>query len=222
MLVEQAAVSFRLWNPDLPDPLPSDGPARHALYTALRRAILARSPLNLVLTGFMGSGKTTVGRALARRLGVEFTDLDDVIEAAVGRTVPEIFRDAGEPAFRRLEREALVSLARPTRTRVVATGGGALLSDGAAEAAHDGRGLTVLLDASIGAILERVKGGEGRPLLAGHDPEPRVRALWTERRPRYLAAADAAVPADGPVERVVDGILMALGLEEEPAGGGNP
>ena len=77
-----------------------------------------------------------------------------------------------------------------------------------------------MLDASIGAILERVAGDGSRPLLAGPDPESRVRALWAERRPRYLAAADASVPADGPVERVVDDILMALGLEEGPVGGG--
>ncbi len=220
MLVEQAAISFRLWNPDLPDPLPPGDPARHALYAELRRAILHRSPVNLVLAGFMGAGKTTVGLALARRLDVSFSDLDGLVEAAAGRTVPEIFRDSGEVEFRRLERAALVSLARPDRTRVVSAGGGALLSDEAAAIVHEGRGLSVLLDASIGAILERVAGDGSRPLLAGPDPESRVRALWAERRPRYLAAADASVPADGPVERVVDDILMALGLEEGPVGGG--
>jgi shikimate dehydrogenase len=219
MLVEQGAVSFRLWNPDLPDPLPPGDPARVSLHAALRRAILSRSPLNLVLAGFMGSGKTTVGQALARHLDVEFIDLDALVEQRTGRTVPDLFRDAGEPAFRRLEREALASLACPDRTRIVATGGGALLSDEAVALVREGRGLTVLLDASIGAILERVGNGSGRPLLAGPDPEARAKALWTERRPRYLAAADAVVPADGSVARVVEDVLSALGLEPGPVGG---
>jgi shikimate dehydrogenase len=220
MLVEQAAVSFRLWNPDLPDPLPRGGEGRSILDRRLRTALLARSPFNLVLTGFMGSGKSTVGKVLARELDADFVDLDALVEARTGQTVPEIFAERGEAEFRRLEQEALRSLDEPRRLRVVATGGGALLTPESAARVHDGRGLVVLLDASIHAILKRVGSGEGRPLLSGPGAEERARELMLKRRPAYLAAADAVVMAGRPAKQVARSVRMALGLEDGPSQGG--
>ena len=216
MLVEQAAVSFRLWNPDLPDPLSRGGEGRRELDRRLRTALLARSPFNLVLTGFMGSGKSTVGKILARTLDADFLDLDALVEARAGKTVPEIFAGHGEPEFRRLEQEALRSLDAPTRLRVVATGGGALLTPESVARVHEGRGVVVLLDASIHAILKRVGNGDGRPLLSGSGAEERARELMQKRRPAYLAAADAVVMAGRPAKQVALSVRVALGLEDVP------
>ncbi len=216
MLVEQAAVSFRLWNPDLPDPLPGSGEGRRELDRRLRTALLVRSPFNLVLTGFMGSGKSTVGKVLARALDADFTDLDTLVEERTGQTVPELFANLGEPEFRRLEQEALRTLDAPTKLRIVATGGGALLTPESVRRVHEGRGVVVLLDASIHAILKRVGNGDGRPLLSGPGAEERARELMQKRRPAYLAAADAVVMAGRPAKQVALSVQVALGLEDLP------
>lgn len=165
---------------------------------------------NLILIGFMGSGKTAVGRLLARSLGREFVDLDARIEAATGRTIAELFREREEHGFRAIEARLVAEVACLTGC-VIATGGG-VVTDPANVAALRQRGLLVWLRASPETILARV-GGTAllRPLLDVPDPLARIRALLAEREPRY-AEADLAVDTDGrDVEAVVAEIVRRLG-----------
>lgn len=159
----------------------------------------------IVLIGFMGSGKTSVGREIARRTGAEFVDVDERIETASGRSVPEIFAGAGEPAFRELEREAIRE-AVSVPGRVIATGGGAFQDE-------ENRGLlraygpVVLLSVTPETVLARLAEDRTRPLLAAGDRERRIRELLAARLPGYRAA-DFAVAADGrTVEEVADAVL---------------
>ncbi|HYM68625.1 MAG TPA: shikimate kinase, partial [bacterium] len=133
---------------------------------------------NVVLIGFMGTGKTLVGRALASRLGRPFVDTDVLIEERAGRPIRRIFAEDGEAAFRRLESEVVAAVGEREGT-VIATGGGVVLSPG--NMAHLRRnGMIVGLRAEPSAILARVGGGADRPLL-GADPEASVRRLLAER-----------------------------------------
>lgn len=145
----------------------------------------ATTRANIVLTGFMGSGKTTVGRLLARRLGRRFVDTDDIIVERHG-PIAEIFARAGENDFRRIEAEVAVELAAE-QGLVIATGGRLMLDDANA-AALGGTGRVFCLNASVDEILARVLGdddGPVRPLLAGDDPADRVATLLAERSAGY-------------------------------------
>lgn len=163
---------------------------------------------NVVLVGFMGAGKSAVGRSLARRLGRLFVDTDREVERKAGRTIPAIFAAEGEPAFRALEREAIAETAARRRL-VVATGGGAP-ADPANLAALKASGLVVYLAARPETLLARVGTGEGRPVLAGGgDPTVRVRELLERREPAYRQA-DLVVETDHlAVAAVVSQVLKA-------------
>ncbi len=140
--------------------------------------------MNVVLTGFMGTGKSTVGRVLAERLGYTFVDTDTLIEQQHG-PIPEIFARVGEAAFRAFEAEVAATLAEGTH-QVIATGGRLMLDPDNA-AALGATGAVFALAASADEILRRVlgDGGSVRPLLAGDDPAGRVRSLLAERAPLY-------------------------------------
>lgn len=164
---------------------------------------------NILLTGFMGTGKSVVGRALAAELGREFVDTDQRIVDENG-PIPAIFAEHGEAAFRRLELELAETLGDRTDL-VVATGGGMLLQAPALDAvAASGR--IFCLAAMPHTIVERVlaDGVTDRPLLAGDDPELRVGELLAERAERY--AAFEQVPTDGrAVVEIVADIVERLG-----------
>src|SRR5262249_3630627 len=139
---------------------------------------------NVVLIGFMGTGKTAIGEATAARLGDAFVDTDAVIEAQAGRSIARIFADDGEPAFRRLETQVVAAVAARDGS-VIATGGGVPLSE--ENMRHLRRnGLIVALHAEPEAILARTGDGRARPLL-GADPAGNVRRLLKEREAVYRA-----------------------------------
>jgi shikimate kinase len=140
---------------------------------------------NLVLTGFMGTGKTTIGRLVAARLGLPFVDMDAEIEGRTGQSVPDIFASQGEEAFRQMER-ALCQELSERRGLVVATGGGALL-DPVSREIMIRSGFVICLTASPEALVERLAGVDDRPLLHGNDPAARVRTLIDGRREAYAA-----------------------------------
>src|SRR5690349_2084330 len=152
---------------------------------------------NVVLTGFMGTGKTTVGRILADLLGDEFVDTDDVIAARHG-PIETIFSERGEAAFRELEREVARELAE--RDRLVISTGGRLMLDPVNAAVLGADARVFCLTASAETIAARVLEGPARPLLAGPDPIARIRALLAERAPLYAAfeqvATDSLTPSD--------------------------
>jgi shikimate kinase len=142
----------------------------------------------VVLVGFMGSGKSTVGRLLASRLGWSFVDLDDDVEKRGGASVEDLFRTRGEAAFRALEREAgAAALARPAT--VLAPGGGWSLAPGRLDELPEGT-LTVWLQVTAATAVRRATGhGRVRPLLAGPDPVSRALDLIREREDVYRRAA---------------------------------
>src|SRR5665213_1084265 len=165
---------------------------------------LKRSP-GLYLTGFMGSGKTTVARILADRLGWYFIDLDAEIEAAEESTVAQIFEWRGEPEFRRIETETLRKVIRNIERgmpAVIALGGGSFLQPAIAELL-DHHGISIWLDCSFETIAQRIADPDSRPLA--RDPQA-FRRLYEERRHAY-SRASYRVDADCEIERAVDQIL---------------
>lgn len=174
----------------------------------------------VILMGPMAAGKTSVGRALAGQLQVPFADLDELIVAAAGRPVPEIFEAMGEEGFRALEAEVLAR-ALEEQTGVLALGGGAPLRE---ESGARLRGRpVVLLEVDEETAGRRIARGVGRPLLAGDDPMERWRRLAAERGPVYrdLAAhrVDAGTGAPAHVARTIITALelTAPGAEKENA-----
>ena len=164
---------------------------------------------NVYLTGFMGAGKTTVGRILAQRLCLSFLDLDDYIQLQSGRSIPDIFDQDGEDYFRSLEKEALLSVARIEST-VVATGGGAVLAPENRQLMKDG-GYVVYLAASSTTLQHRLGDPGPRPLLA----EPSgLEALLARRLPLYQEA-DISVSTDAAThDQVADSIVKLLSASD--------
>jgi len=148
--------------------------------------------------GFMASGKTSVGRALAERTGWTLVDADDVIVARAGKPIHRIFSEDGEPAFRELERQVIADLCAGER-QVIASGGGAFVSEQNRDVMLSG-GMVFYLSASPATILRRVQeedaGGPIRPLLAVEDPEARIAELLAQRAAAY-AQAHHTVETDG-------------------------
>ncbi len=147
----------------------------------------------VALCGFMGCGKSTLGRRAARLLGREFADLDGAIEAAQGMTVSEIFARFGEAGFRRMETEALRSAAQRGDT-VLALGGGTVLFPQNVQTLRDAGALVVLLDAPLALVQRRLRYDTRRPLLQVPDRERVIAELYRQRTPLYRAAADVVFP----------------------------
>jgi shikimate kinase len=142
-------------------------------------------PVNIVLVGFMGAGKSVVGRLLARRLGRCFVETDDMIVAREGRPIPEIFSEDGEERFRQLEAEAL-DLLRLKSGDVIATGGGLPCRNGRMEALK-ALGTVVWLRGDVRELWQRAQGQGQRPMLAGRSFEE-IEALYRQREPFYARA----------------------------------
>ncbi len=144
----------------------------------------------IFLAGFMGTGKTKIGRLLAQRLGRVFVDTDHLIEEKAGQSIPQIFATQGEVAFRQLEHQCLAeAAARPDA--VIALGGGAIAQERNWELLGRAGGVVVCLQASVDTILERVSRKEDRPLLAGLSPQEKrvkIERLLAERAPFYNRA----------------------------------
>ncbi len=170
---------------------------------------------NIALIGFMGAGKTAVGKVLATRLGMEFIEMDDLIERAAGKPIPDIFSDAGDIGFRELEIEVTRRAAEGTG-HVIACGGGAVLNriniDRLRETSR-----TVYLTASPTAVLRRTAADPTeRPLLQVDDPKQRIRELMAFRRPFYERAADITVNTSRlTAEGVAGEIVRALRQDED-------
>lgn len=166
---------------------------------------------NIILTGFMGTGKTSVGREVAERLGRPFVDLDDLIVARAGKSIPAIFAQDGEAAFRALEAALCREMGRPAGI-VLAVGGGAVV-DPANRAALATGGTLICLDATPEAILNRVGADDNRPMLAAPDRLARIRELLDRRAaaydaiPIHLDTTHLSIPAAA--ERVM-GLVAAL------------
>lgn len=177
----------------------------------------------ITLVGYRGCGKSSVGPALAARLGWDAADADTEIERRSGLTIRDIFRTQGEPGFRRIEREVISELLAG-RDVVLAAGGGAVLN---AETRREmtSAGPVVWLQASAETILERIQADSSsdarRPSLTDSDPRTEVESLLAVREPLYREVATFAVSTDArPIREIVDEIITRLppGDREEPAG----
>ena len=146
---------------------------------------------NIVLCGFMGSGKTVVGKELAKIMGRKFIDTDELIEKEQGMAIKAIFTARGEEYFRELEYEACKKIS-DMKNCVISTGGGALTFERNVEVLKKG-GKIVLLDASFDTICQRIGDSQSRPLF---EDKEKARQLYDERKDKYLAAADYVIDGD--------------------------
>lgn len=175
---------------------------------------MTRVPRTIVLVGLMGTGKSTIAKLLAARLGVECLDTDRMVEATSGRTVREIFDQSGEDRFREIEAEVLSRCLQRQDHPVVAAAGGIVVRDenraALAEASGDGRVTVVWLHARPEVLVARTKKGGHRPLLDA-DPEGTLLRLAAERAPLYGAVADVVIDvSDRDVDAVVDLLINSI------------
>ncbi len=163
---------------------------------------------SIVLCGFMGCGKSTIGSLLARKTGMSFVDLDAYIEKKENKTVNQIFADSGEDYFRMKEREAVQELAGK-KGLVIAAGGGTLTFPENVEVFRRSC-LIVLLDIPVEVAAKRLQYDTTRPLLARPDKEQVIRELYDKRLPLYHAAAELVVNADDSPMQVCMAIMAEL------------
>ncbi len=172
---------------------------------------MAATDVNLYLVGFMGTGKSTVGRMLARQLGLKFLDSDHEIERAQGRAVSKIFAEDGEPRFRELERE-FTERGHPASGCVVACGGGLVVPPGMLELLRR-RGVVICLHAPIETILRRTMHTTHRPLLQVDDREARLRELYARREEVYRRTGTMVLTDKRPMREIVAHVLRIYRLE---------
>ncbi len=220
MLVRQGALAFELWT------------GKDAPLDVMRQAALSSlNPVNnnklgkakkqakdiktsIALIGFMGAGKSSTGRALARKTGKTFVDIDQRIEKRAGKSIARIFTEEGEPAFREMEREVTAEAARKGG-QVIACGGGVVLNKTNITALKK-NAVMIYLDVSVEAVGKRVASRRvKRPLLANRNSSETIHRLMQSRRPLYEQAADITLDAsDLSIEAAADKIIERLGEYE--------
>lgn len=162
---------------------------------------------NLILIGFMGAGKTSVGEAYAKASGRQLLDTDRLIEAEAGLSISDIFAKQGEPAFRQAETAVLERLLAETEDAVISVGGGLPLLEENRSILKQ-LGTVVFLRVKPETVLNRLQGDTTRPLLQGEQVEKRVQELLAYRNPLYMEAAHQVVDVDGKsLEELVTGLL---------------
>lgn len=165
---------------------------------------------NIVLCGFMGCGKSTVGKNIARKSGKRFVDMDSFIEQKAGMSVSEIFEKYGEQGFRDMEHEACIELSRE-KNLIIASGGGALTFERNVEVFKQSD-VIVLLDVSLDTIKLRLRDDKKRPLLQRPDKDKAMAELYEKRLPLYKNAADVTVKGEetplGTAFAVIDAVRL--------------
>lgn len=163
--------------------------------------------VNLYLVGFMGTGKSTVGRAVAQKLNFAMVDSDHEIERLQRKTIPEIFAQEGEPAFRAMER-AFIEGGHPAERTVVSCGGGLVVQPGML-AMLKSKGVVVCLHASVETILARTSRQQNRPLLVAENPEERIRTLFAAREPIYKQSGTVILTDSRPLADIAAHVMRA-------------
>ena len=168
---------------------------------------------SIFLVGMMGAGKSTVGKALARRLAWEFIDADHEVEVVTGVRIPVIFEIEGESGFRKRETHVIDDLTQRPHI-VLGTGGGAVMSEFNRECLRN-RGHVIYLMASVEELYQRTRHDKGRPLLQTPNPLERLAELSTLRHPLYMEVAHTVVETGNqPIHAVVNHIIQALNLKD--------
>lgn len=200
MLLYQGVIAYELWHHvTVPQDMIED------IYLELKRNVYPKD--NIVVTGFMGSGKTTVGRELAKRLEMNFLDTDVYIEHQAGKSISALFAEEGEDAFRKLETKTLVHLRDTVANTVFSTGGGMPLLEENARLLKE-IGKVYYLTAAPSVIYDRVKDNTDRPLLQGPDPYHRICELMKQRKPLYERASDVRIDTNSDdLEEVVESVV---------------
>jgi shikimate kinase len=184
--------------------------APHPDAESFRQRLGARS---IVLVGMPGSGKSSIGRRLGQRLGLDFADADAEIERAANMTIPELFETKGEEAFRQGEQKVIARLLE-SGSQVIATGGGAFMSADTRSRIRE-RGISIWLKADVETLFKRVKRKSNRPLLQTADPEATLRNMLVAREATYaeadLCITSCEVPHETVVEEIVSRLDKALG-----------
>lgn len=200
MLLYQGVAAYELWHG-----IKVSRNTAEDIYLELKRKVYPKD--NIVLTGFMGSGKTTVGRELAKRLGMDFLDTDVYIENRTGKSIPAIFAEEGEEAFRKLETETLMYLRNTVSNTVFSTGGGMPLREENARLLKE-IGTVYYLAAAPSVIYDRVKDNTDRPLLQGPEPYQRICQLMRQRKSLYERASDVVIDTNfNDLEEIMETIV---------------
>ena len=160
---------------------------------------------NIVLCGFMGCGKSTVGKLVAEKLGFDFIDGDTFIEEKENKTISEIFAINGEKYFRKIESNAMIELSQKSNV-VIATGGGAVMNPTSAESLKQ-TGLLVFIEVELQTVIKRLKDDTSRPLLQRPDRENAIKELMMKRYPIYSSVCNIKVDGNKDVATVSDEIV---------------
>lgn len=150
---------------------------------------------NIILIGYMGSGKSTVGRKAAKAVEYSFLDTDAIIEKEEGMTISKIFEDKGEPYFREMETETIRRLIAEPKGNIIATGGGLPMKEGNAELLKE-LGTVVYLKAETDTLVKRLSGDTARPLLQNGDLREKIETMLAIRGPVYEKCADVVLQTD--------------------------
>ena len=209
MLLYQGIDAYEYWNADRDVKITKE--QADSIYRSLIMEVTGAR--NIILEGFMGSGKTTVSRLLSERLDLDLMDTDEAIETTEGRSISSIFEEDGEEAFRRMETDLVETIVKDHwRDMVISLGGGLPLREENRRLLKNA-GKVIYLKASPETVYERVKGDTSRPLLQCKDPLLRIKELQAERNDLYDAAADMVIDTDGKSpEEITEEILNGLGI----------
>jgi shikimate dehydrogenase len=202
MLIGQAIAAQKIWFDKIKD---------IDIYDEMKNIIINKFPFNIVLSGFMGSGKSYVGKRISKLLNREFIDLDECIENKASKKITTIFEELGEEAFRKMESKALEE-AINNKGAVISLGGGTLTRQENIDEIKASQSFIAFLDVSKETILKRVGQGEDRPLLNG-DLEVKVNKLYSERYDTYKETATIIVNGNNEVSEVANEIIKRFGLE---------
>ena len=211
MLLFQAVDAFELWNAQDGNEIKITKEQTDEVYRQLVMEVTGAR--NIILEGFMGSGKTTVSELLADKLELELLDTDQAIEEAEGRSISDIFAEDGEEAFRGMETQLLEMVASEhLRDMVISLGGGLPLREENRELLKKS-GKVIYLRTSPETVFKRLEGDDTRPLLQTEDPKSKIRELLEDRKERYELAADIIIDTDDKEPwQIADEIVDALGI----------
>jgi shikimate dehydrogenase len=209
MLLNQAIAAEKIWAPDAHF---DDGRLAEIL-PDVRKKLWEKNPIKVVFTGFMGAGKTSIGRRLADDMKIPFVDLDERIVQIAGCPISEIFSKDGEETFRRMEHDVLKVVLEAPGSEVISLGGGVLTQEENRKLLSESKALVIYLQADADTIWERVKDDTTRPLLQASDKDTaykNMRVRLGSREESYLAGSDVVVSAVGAKDEVFDRVKKLL------------